>query len=638
MMEMAVPRPTEVVADSEDEDMLLDPPVDPQFGLANGGEGAGNGIVSSIQTANSTAAQDTSISASASEPRNLSLPAIAILPSASDAISNFTMEAPPAPKPRPKPRPLKKLSPTNVEHVSSSSSVPTTLNTSITTATPDTSIIDPSPMIPAKPRPKPRPSAKPTVLTTLGSIASPSADPIATASSHLPGNTTAIEDPMDFSLDIAERTKMRSRGKPKPVVDQSDVIEISDDELSLLPPKKSKSKKTSVPKISLTKRANISRGDDMSAPESTPNSLPAPTSDFSLHLGSQLPPSDPPLPSTFSIPPLGTPPGAQRPAGRAPSPLSPTIIDQGRKRKRARQTIGSDDDEHNIQSDKLASGSGILMPPPPPPFFASSSSAFTSSAAGPPAGPTDPSVATSSNAAPKKRNTKKRKNADDEDAFNSESNQPKPKVKGRRKKGDSDDEDFGEKPKGKPRKKAAPKTKKPAVQLEVVVDVPPRNRSRTNSKEMAMEIEPGDTNTTGSGEAQPLPPPISKPPVTAAEPPDGGQVVAGGSSKPAPPNKKRKGKESDLVSGAASSEGSKTTKQPSAKARGKRRAIESSDEEAEEEHPLLSNDKSSSRKEPSPPKTNSQSSASSGLGRTGSFKVCVIPYTNYFISDRDLTL
>lgn len=479
--------------------------------------------MSSIQQASITAQHevsrietDTSFHAH-QQPKPLSQPPIAVLPGASEDTTIMTNGPPPNPRPKPQ---LKKKSPFALpaDLAGSSSSNPTTA-TSISSATPATSVHTSDPSSAVKPRPKPRPKFKKLQNTDVSTIenpstvslpnAGPSADPIATASSRIQDASpmSMIEDPSGFSLDIADRAKLRGRAskEKKAVVKPSDVIEISDDdEISMLPPvkpKPSKPKKDASASKLPAKRTKTAQLQDAPGPESTPGSLPAPTSDFSMHLGSQLPPSDPPLPSTGPAPPTSTPPNVQLPPARALSPTSP-ISEPHRKRKRAVMVFDSDDELGGPM--KSSNGSGnILMPPPPPPFFASSSSASAASTSAAPRAAVG-SVHSSSSMAPgvqagvttKKRNPRKRKNTDDDDILVPEDESGKPKPKSRRKKTNEDDEEFGGAPKPKPKRKSAAKPKKSELQVEVLLDPPkPRSRNNTRSHEIVPETRPGGANT-----------------------------------------------------------------------------------------------------------------------------------------------
>ncbi|TCD63742.1 hypothetical protein EIP91_004993 [Steccherinum ochraceum] len=629
-----IPQGTEIVADSEDE-MVLDLPLK----RAGNGNGPAPGDVSLIQTASFTAQQHSShmtsnISYFTEQSKNLSQPPIAILPSAAEPITGFTGEAPAAPKPRPKPRPKKKPPPEAGQSTASSSS-PTGQDTSVSTNTPNTSIDGPSSNV-VKPRPKPRP--KKPVQTGAGAlgVVGLTADPIATASSRIQGDSTIIDDFTDHSMDIAERAKFRSRaarGK-QPIVD---VIEITDDEdeLLLVPPKRSKAKEKSGKQPA--KRPKIVHPEDLAGQESTQASLPIPTSDFSLHLSQgQLPPSDPPLPSTATLPPISTPPDMQQPHMREASPHGSPILNPARKRKRVIQTIGSDDEDvAQIPSSGTGAADTSMMLPPPPPFFASSSSAASTSGAGqPPLGPADAST-TSSSAAPsapaaKKRATKKQKGGEVGDKpSNADEDQSKPKAKGRRKKDDDDDEEFGSKPKAKPRRKPAAKSKKPESQVEVVVDMPPpRSRTRTKSNDVVPETQPGALTTpcpegpsTGSASDGPNGAGRRKSPPVSAGPSSGGQSESAAPQKSGDQGKKDTSPAS--VTSGKPSDGKNSTGTLSSKSKGKRRAIESSDDEDEVvvQQPKSAKAKSTSQKDgPSKEQSNSQSSAGTALGRSGSFK------------------
>ena len=188
-------------------------------------------------------------------------------------------------------------------------------------------------------------------------------------------NKTPAEDPSTYSLDIAERAKLRSRArsqksnkKPPPSLIDNDVIEISSDgdDLNIRPPPKATKAKKDVP--SPRKRAKKTHTAlDHTADDVNSAVLPIATSNPS----SQLPPSDPP-PST---PPLSTPVNALPAARAGSSPLSSPLLPPPRPPKRKRKALpelpnDSDDDGSVGHRGALRKdSSGLAMPPPPPPFF-----------------------------------------------------------------------------------------------------------------------------------------------------------------------------------------------------------------------------------------------------------------------------
>ena len=123
--------------------------------------------------------------------------------------------------------------------------------------------------------------------------------------------------PIDFSQDIAERAKMRTRKAAKRSTQYTeDIIDITDEELVVSPARKPKER----PKPRPVKRATPNR--DHAPLPSDPVTIPVPSSSLSL------PPSDP-FPDSTVINPTPPPPGL----GEVASPIeSPS-----RKRKRERQ-------------------------------------------------------------------------------------------------------------------------------------------------------------------------------------------------------------------------------------------------------------------------------------------------------------
>ncbi|KAH7926931.1 hypothetical protein BV22DRAFT_1127813 [Leucogyrophana mollusca] len=256
----------------------------------------------------------------------------------------------------------------------------------------------------SKPRPRPRPKAKtgaPFVSaydevasnnsitaasssTSASSISIPSSvippikptDPII---STVPTSSSTSEGAGDgYSLDIAERAKMRSRkardkaasNQPAPKKatyrpsTQDEVIELtSDDELALKPPpKRQRSQEKPVktaPKAKSMKRVpETSLVDPHSAAIDIPSSEPR---------HDHVPPSQPP-PSTMPTIPPSTPPQPHE-----SSPLSSPPFNPARKRKRA-QAVIPEWDPDNMEVDAGINKQSSPSIPEPPPFFASSSS------------------------------------------------------------------------------------------------------------------------------------------------------------------------------------------------------------------------------------------------------------------------
>jgi hypothetical protein len=124
--------------------------------------------------------------------------------------------------------------------------------------------------------------------------------------------------PVDFSQDIAERAKMRTRKAAKRSTQYTeDIIDITDDELAISPTRKPKER----PKPRPVKRANPNQ--DHPPLPSDPVTIPVPSSSLSL------PPSDP-FPDSTVINLTPPPPGLDEVAA------SPTES-PSRKRKRERQ-------------------------------------------------------------------------------------------------------------------------------------------------------------------------------------------------------------------------------------------------------------------------------------------------------------
>ncbi|KAH9031795.1 hypothetical protein EDB85DRAFT_2145932 [Lactarius pseudohatsudake] len=160
--------------------------------------------------------------------------------------------------------------------------------------------------------------------------------------------------PIDFSQDIAERAKMRTRKAAKRSMQHTeDVIDITDDELAIAPARKPKER----PKPRPVKRAVPSR--DCPPLPSDPVTLPVPSSSMSL------PPSDP-FPESTVINFTPPPPGLDEVAASTSSPRG----DSARKRKRQRpgRLQSPMDDPTDSRPLLTAPGraSSPLSDPPPP--------------------------------------------------------------------------------------------------------------------------------------------------------------------------------------------------------------------------------------------------------------------------------
>ncbi|KAI0264374.1 hypothetical protein BC834DRAFT_970718 [Gloeopeniophorella convolvens] len=168
----------------------------------------------------------------------------------------------------------------------------------------------------------------------------------------------AIED---FSLDIAERTKMRSRKAARqPVQYIEEVIDITDDELLLPPVQKPKPK----PRPRPVKPVQPLPYD--LHPPSDPMTVPIPSSSL------PLPPSDPfPASTIINSSPPRQPPLDESLIVPGSSPEGSPMREK--KRKRAAR-LESPVDESPIENRLFVTRTN-MSPPPPPPIFAGPSAA-----------------------------------------------------------------------------------------------------------------------------------------------------------------------------------------------------------------------------------------------------------------------
>ncbi|OBZ72392.1 hypothetical protein A0H81_07779 [Grifola frondosa] len=255
-----------------------------------------------------------------------------IKPAAGDLSAISTASTTSSAKPRPRPRPAYKgakaaAANSCISNVASSSAVSSTIETSISS----------------------HPVALPSVIQTFTDKSSdshprsphhdtrqdgaPAISPFGSTSSARKRTKVSVEDEIDlYTEDIADRAKLRSRSRTsaqaKPPVE--DIIDISsdDDELALLPPFKGRKQVTKRNSPKRRKIAHTSTDIESLREYSEQPTLPVLTSDVSLNLGSPLPPSDPPLPSTATAP-ISTPP-----VFGDISPLSSPLPTTMRKRKR----------------------------------------------------------------------------------------------------------------------------------------------------------------------------------------------------------------------------------------------------------------------------------------------------------------
>ncbi|KAI0039373.1 hypothetical protein FA95DRAFT_1599862 [Auriscalpium vulgare] len=226
---------------------------------------------------------------------------------------------------------------------------------------------------PSGKRPRPRPIFKSSKTTsdpisdTTLALQTPSSvllpDPPVIAGAHIfvdegPGGTIIDE----YSLDIAERAKLRSRkASQRSIPVSTDVIELFSEDEYFAPPRPEsapKAKAKAKPKPRIGKKTQVVRPtvEDAPPPASVPDTIPLPSS--SLH----LPPSDLALSSSsrHSSPPLIV----------DSSPMASPA--RKRKRKRAEEPPPL---SISIVEDSIDYGDTSRMPPPPAPpvFFADTS-------------------------------------------------------------------------------------------------------------------------------------------------------------------------------------------------------------------------------------------------------------------------
>lgn len=387
-------------------------------------------------------------------------------------------------------------------------------------------------------------------------------------------------------LDIAERAKLRSRSSKskskEPAIAPADIIELSsdsEDELSLIPPKR-KGKTKAAAKRSPAKKSKVTH--EMEIPDSTLISLPVATSESDLPPDAQLPPSGPPHPSISSGLRASKSPTRAAPSAPVPdvSPLSSPLPPPPRRRKRPASPARPPDSEPEQEP----------VPPPPPPFFASSSSAPVPSSASEllPSSPTRPPAPKKSVPKPKGRK-RKAVQSDDESDWEGEkvpAPKPKPKARGRERNAAEDDEEewHGDEP---PKAKAKPKPKRKAnkkKQTEVVVEVdpPPQSRRTTNSVSPAKHpTDAPDTEITSHVRGAPA----------SADRVVDTSLISGKTSSRA---KQSLPADDDLANEVES------PKPASSKSKGKKRALPSDEEEPIPDNPApLKKSKSTNHKSPS---------------------------------------
>ncbi|KZT02589.1 uncharacterized protein LAESUDRAFT_730100 [Laetiporus sulphureus 93-53] len=253
-----------------------------------------------------------------------------------------------------------------------------------------------------------------------------------------------------YSHDIAERAKLRARARanknrvaPKSTtVSEPEVIEIpsSDtDELNLRPPMKKTKAKKSLSKSSPARRhenfAHIPA--ELSLDEMEP--LPVATSDFSANHSSQLPPSDPPLPSTGAHPPATPPIFAAANNICFSPPLSPSPVPV-RKRKKSRNVVLDEEKDELL----LEPRSAVIAAPPPPSATTAMPAVDLQSKGSSCAGPSDDSRSDKSNVRSRGKKRAHDDDTDDHDRSDALSSKVKAKAKARRRVADTDEEWDGD--------------------------------------------------------------------------------------------------------------------------------------------------------------------------------------------------
>lgn len=407
------------------------------------------------------------------------------------------------------------------------------------------------------------------------------------------------------------RTQQRkSKQKGKKTTVYTDVIELSsdDDEMLLVPTTskaQSKSKTTTkeATRSSPRKKVKIAqhkRLEEM-ALDSTPISLPLATSDFHMAPSSQLPPSDPPLPSPATLPPTSTPAHA---LVAPPGDLSPLTspIQESKKRKRA----SNEPDPGDLDSIGVAGGASESsrkpdepIPCPEPPFFATSSSSVPAPQPSSDSAPRQGSEKGSEKPAKNPRKRKPKVLADAADPLDladlGEGSVPpeKPKPKRRRKKDIEDEGDWaGDDPPAKTRKTPAKKAKTPAAprskagksKMQVIVEIPETTKTNSvspSTSKVDVEVDKeGSVEKVGGGEASSRGASTSSTARPAA--PRGHsevsalEVDAAGSKRSSVQPASERGSTKER----ATSSGNKSA--ASVKSKGKKRAIVDSDDEFEE--------------------------------------------------------
>lgn len=483
----------DIVQDSEDEDLMgLELGLDAMSSGHTGAHQSSDRVAtSSIQTASTTELSVAALPADMSSYAYNTNTAVSSIHSSSHIPKSSTSS-------RPRPRPAYKGAKAQATTVS-------TTVASTSTAMPSSDIQTSS-------------SASNVSRGFPSSIPLAATDPIVESSSiHDKGKSVII--PNDIielytqDMNIAERAKLRSRSRTTKSQAQhrayspaGDVINIpsSDSEMNLLPPvRKSKARPKppapQKPSPSAVKRAKTSH---IQAEESDPIMLSVPVAETSIELGSSLPPSSLPPPSSINEL-SSTSIDADNVLDGAISPLSSSPLPAPRKRKRKMLTFDEEDGVDSRESERSGAGYTLIEAEGPAPFFAGSSpdaptsdtlvgsSSMASNANVKVKGTTKPqgekgSVRDVDNKegegepAPKskpKGKQRKKKGDDDDEEWGAE-DAPKASRRGRKKGNSDDEEDWSAKPKKKasPRKKATSKKDVAAQQMSVVIDRPKTGR------------------------------------------------------------------------------------------------------------------------------------------------------------------